>query len=159
MATIKDILGSSESMTFNAADYGLDSLNLVDYVEFSHDVEDDGWTVRVQCSDGLAFHAERYPELFEVEDDSVEFTTAAWDGFCKIFEARYSSGDIDVVWDTSGDSSVSFEVYTTVRPWEDDADAVNYLWDVLARIANEFDPGTFGSEYFFSILNETVKEA
>ena len=154
MKTLKEhweLYNDGATVNYSAAELGLEYLGFVDFVDY--ELSEDGTRARISvaCSESLAFHREHSPEYF---DQDGELTDAAWDALRSLFPERYSADVTEAV-----DDYLRFNV-----DLETDASAPaesigEVIWPTLARIANETDPGTFGSEYLFgTIMADALKE-
>lgn len=139
-----------DTVTYSAQELGLEDLGFVDTVDLGMDDGDALAWITASCSESLAFHREHSPDYF-TEDG--ELTEEAFDALERMFRDRYDAGiyyadaeyfRFEIAQCTSGDS-----------PADDVADVI---WRPLAQIANELDPGTFGSPYVFgSLMAEYTK--
>ena len=114
--------------------------------------DDDTYTLVAEGFEGLEFHRSIRPELF---DDDGELTDAAWEALKAVWDERYERSSL-----TDCDQyGFRFEIWATVPAHTTEGDAIGQLYDQLATILNESDPGTFGSPYLWSIISERLGQS
>jgi hypothetical protein len=164
--TLDEVLDGHEEHSFDPSEFGYEGLGFVDTVELQVLQDDDTdtgklYVLSATCSEYLRFHRELHPELFEPfedEDDDLELQIKqeAFDALVVVFAENYTGVD---VWQSDG-GYLRFEVSVTEERGDFPLDALDEgtLWPILAQIANESDPGTFGSEYVWDAIAKMVRD-
>jgi hypothetical protein len=158
--TVAEALDGQQERSFRPDEWGYDETGFVDYVELYLADDEEGvyrWTA--SCTEPLAFHRNRYPELFEPfedEDEEAGLTKEGFEAVRKVFEQRYEGCDVY----EDSDGYLRFNVGATIFDGSLPLDAVDRddLDPVIVQIYNELDPGTFGAEYVWRLVYEEWKK-
>jgi hypothetical protein len=162
--TLDEALKGETEQSFDPREFGYDEVGFVDSVELSVAEDDDSDTgktymLAATCSEDLRFHRGQYPELFEPfedEDEEPELTQEAMNAVEAVFSEQYSGIDIY----GCSDGYLRFEVAVFEGRGDFPIDALDEgtLWPIIAQIANESDPGTFGSEYIWNTVAKLARD-
>jgi hypothetical protein len=151
MATLKEYweeYNDGETVNYTPGDLGLDDLGYVDMADYR--ISEDGTTAEItlSCSEPMDFHRNCSPEYF---DEDGTLTNAAWVALQRVFAGRYSADIYEQ------DEYLRFTVDIQAPASADESTLGDILWPTVAKLANELDPGTFGSEYLFgTILSDAM---
>lgn len=162
--TLDQALDGEDERNFDAGDFGYDELGFVNMLDLTLQEDDRTETGKLyvltaSCSESLAFHRGLHPELFEAfesEDDDPELTAEAFQAVTAVFSEHFDG--IDILGDEDG--YLAFNVSVTEQRGDFPIDALDEgtLWPILAQIANESDPGTFGHEYIWDTVAKLARD-
>lgn len=124
-------------MHYSAFDLGLEDLN----PNISAEIDDHG--ICLEWQEYLAFHAENSPELF----DEDGWMTPDVERKIRAHAQEHYDADVEFF----GGDDPHFTLVWSI-PSMSPEKIGEYMWDTLARVANETDPGSFGSRYLFGSI-------